>query len=75
MSLSKTPLRISNAGMQDDAHIITIETVDQTPFIDFAARWHVEARRVSPTILSLYFPAHDRDLLDRFEREFPSTPK
>ncbi|NKL21796.1 hypothetical protein [Rhizobium leguminosarum] len=68
-------MRISNAGMQDDAHIITVETEDQTPFINFAAQWHVEARRVSPTILSLFFPAHDRQLLERFEEEFPTTPK
>ncbi|MFS2150686.1 hypothetical protein [Rhizobium sp. Rhizsp42] len=75
MTERKIPLRISNAGMQDDAHIITVETEDQTPFMEFAKRWHVEARRVSPAILSLFFPAHDRELLARFELEFPTTPK
>jgi hypothetical protein len=75
MTQQKTPLRISNAGMQDNSHIITIETDDQMTFMDFAKRWHVEARRVSPTIISLFFPAHDRDLLKRFEADFPTTPK
>jgi hypothetical protein len=75
MTQPKTPLRISNAGMQDNAHIITIESEDQAIFMDFAKRWHVEARRVSPTIISLFFPAHDRELLERFEADFPTTPK
>lgn len=75
MTVPKVSSRISNAGLQDNAHIVTVETDDQSPFMDFAKRWHVEVRRASPTIISLYFPAHDRELLDRFQADFPSTPK